>query len=171
MKKLALFAAALAALASLPAARAAQHQPGAQKLTVVYQDWQKFTDIKDRSDPTESGQQQILSDLRTALEFDAKYIVPDGDHLTLTFTDIDLAGDFEPWHGPNWDDIRIVKDIYPPRFAFTYQLTDPAGQVLKSGKENLLDMAFQMRITLNNSDPLRYEKDILKDWMDRKLGK
>ena len=42
-------------------------------------------------------------------------MVPEGDKLTITFTDIDLAGDFEPWRGPQWDEVRIVKAIYPPR--------------------------------------------------------
>jgi hypothetical protein len=144
-------------------------QPGAEKLTVTFVDWQKFTDIKDHYSPTDSGEEGILKELETSLQRDAKYAVPEGNHLSLTFTDIDLAGDFEPGRGPNWDDVRIVKDIYPPRFSFSYTWTDASGRVIKSGKENLVDMAFQMRLSINQSDPLHYEKDMLKDWMDRKL--
>lgn len=148
---------------------AANHQPGAEKLQVNFPNWQHYTDIKDSYIETEKGEQGILNELKEALTLDAKYAVPDGDHLTITFSDIDLAGDFEPWRGPQWDDVRVVKDIYPPRFKFTYTLTDGSGKVLKQGPENIVDMAFQMRVTINRDDPLRYEKDILKDWMDRTL--
>ena len=45
----------------------------------------------------------------------ANEVLPAGQTLTVTFTDIDLAGDFEPWRGGQAMDIRIVKDVYPPR--------------------------------------------------------
>ena len=91
--------------------------------------------------------------------------MPAGDKLTLTFTDIDLAGDFEPWHGGRFDEIRIIKEIYPPDFKFTYVLTDRTGQVIKQGSEDIRDMAFGMRVDIDRNDALRYEKAVLSDWM------
>jgi hypothetical protein len=41
--------------------------------------------------------------------------------------------------------------------------------VVKSGTENIQDLDFQMRVTLDTSDPLRYEKQILDDWAGRTL--
>ena len=58
-----------------------------------------------------------------------------------------------------------MKDIYPPSFKFTYALTDGSGRVLKQGSEDIRDMNFQLRVLIDTSDPLRYEKDILTDWM------
>jgi hypothetical protein len=92
--------------------------------------------------------------------------------LKVTFTDIDLAGDYEPWRGPQLMDVRIVKSIYPPRLTFTFQLTDESGRVLSEGERKLVDLGFQMRITRSfNDDLLRYEKDMLTDWLRDELKK
>jgi hypothetical protein len=163
--------AVITALVTLPFVAAKPTQSGASKLTVNFPGWEKYTDIKDEFSPTDQGQLAILDDLHRAMESNAGYLVPDGDHLTITFSDIDLAGDFEPGRGPNFDDIRIVKSIYPPRFAFTYSLTDSSGREIKSGKENLVDMNFDWHVSLDTSDARHYEKDALRAWMERKLHK
>jgi hypothetical protein len=167
--KLASLLAVILPLMALPLAAAKPQQSGASKLTVNFPGWEKYTDIKDAFSATDRGELAILDDLHRALDYDAGYLVPDGDHLTLTFSDIDLAGDFEPGRGPNWEDVRIVKDIYPPRFAFTYSLTDASGRVLLSGKENIVDLDFNQRLSIDTSDPRHYDKDVLRDWMERKL--
>ena len=95
--------------------------------------------------------------------------IDDKHKLTIVFTDIDLAGDFEPWRGPEWSNVRIVKSIYPPRFCFTWQVMDLAGKVVKKGSEDIRDLAFDMRVTLDRNDPLHIEKDVLKDWMSLNL--
>ena len=88
----------------------------------------------------------------------------------MTFSDIDLAGDFEPWRGPTWSDVRVVKSIYPPAFKFTWAVTDSAGRIVKQGREDMRVLAFEMTVTLDLQDPLRYEKAILDDWMRNNLG-
>jgi hypothetical protein len=169
--KLASLLAVILPLITLPFAAAKPHESGAGKLTVNFPGWQKYTDIQDAFQPTDRGELAILDDLHRALEADAGYLVPDGDHLTLTFSNIHLAGAFEPDRGPDWEDVRIVKDIYPPRFAFTYSLTDASGRVLKSGKENIVDLDFTQRLSLDTSDPRHYDKDLLKEWMERTLAR
>jgi hypothetical protein len=159
MKTLRLFSAALGLFAAV-AIRAAS----APRTEVVFDHPEKFTDVKDRMSPTDKGRDEILSQIRDHLVDRTSRLVPDGYKLTITFSDIRLAGEFEPWRGPQWDDVRIIKDIYPPFFKFTYSVTDPAGRVVKSGTENIQDLDFQMRVTLDSSDPLRYEKQILDDW-------
>jgi len=163
MKTLRLFSAAFGLLAAgaLGAANAAVAAP---RTEVVFNHPENFTDVRDRQSPTDKGRDYILSQLRDHLVDVTARLVPDGDKLTVTFSDIKLAGDFEPWRGPQWDDVRIIKDIYIPFFKFTYSVTDPSGRVVKSGTENIQDMDFQMRVTLDTSDPLRYEKQILDDW-------
>ena len=83
----------------------------------------------------------------------------------MKFTDIDLAGEYEPQRGPQFMDVRIVKDIYPPRFDLEFKLTGADGKVISSGKRQLRDLNFMSRLVLPSSEPLRYEKDILKDWL------
>ena len=78
---------------------------------------------------------------------------------------MDLAGEIEPWHGAQFQDVRIVKDIYPPRIDLSFQLLDAAGTVIKEGQRHLSDMSFLMHIYSNRSDTRVYEKGLLDDWM------
>lgn len=144
-------------------------EPGAAKITVNFPNWQNYTDIKDAYIPTDSGEQNNLHELEKSLQEEAHYLVPDGDHLTLTFSDIDLAGEYEPQRGTEWEDVRILKEIYPPHYKFTWQLTNSAGQVVRQGKEDLTDLNYQMMMTPTSWNPLRYDKAELRNWMQRAL--
>jgi hypothetical protein len=135
------------------------------RITVAFDHPENFTDVKDRALPTEKGRDEILSNIRNFVMDHADRILPAGDALSITFTDIDLAGEFEPQRGAQWDDVRIVKSIYPPAFNFTYTVTDASGKVIKQGTEHIRDMTFDTRITFDRGDPLHYEKDLLDDWM------
>jgi len=126
---------------------------------------QKFTDVRD-SYMGDFTRTSYLDSIRNHVLEQAKYYVPEGHTLTVTFTDIDMAGDFEPWRGPRFDDIRIVKDIYPPRITLAFRLTDAEGNVVKEGKRDLRDLAFMMKITMAfRDDPVRHEKGLLDDWL------
>jgi hypothetical protein len=158
----------LAAAGVLPAAAA---DPKDDRATVVFDHPEKFTDVKDSYIPTDKGRDAILKQIQDYIVRQTGFILGPGYHLTITFTDLDLAGDFEPWRGAQWDDIRVVKDIYPPRYKFSYSLTDASGKVVLQGDENYTDMAFQMEAVLDNQDPLRYEKAWLRSWLQRHLSK
>lgn len=140
------------------------------RANVIFDHPEKFKDIKDAFQPTEKGQAAILEQIREFIVHEANYFIPEGYHLTMTFTDIDLAGDFEPWLGDQWQDVRIVKPIYPPELKFEWVVTDPRGQVVRHGKEDILDVGFDWRITANSNDSLHFEKDILTEWMRNHLG-
>jgi len=155
----------LVAACAVPDARNAVH-----RTEVVFDHPEKFTDVKDAYMPTEKGRDAILADIRDFLVYQGDAVIPQGYRLKITFTDIDLAGDFEPWHGPLYEDVRFVKAIYPPAFKFTYAVTDPSGKVVREGSEDIRDLSFQLRVTLDSVDPLRYEKDILGEWVRSKLG-
>lgn len=147
------------------AARAADVAVSAPRVDVVFDHPENFTDVKDSNFPTDKGRDAILSRIRDFLVRESTRYLPAGDALTITFSDIDLAGDFEPWRGARWDDVRIVKDIYPPAFKFTYLVTDPSGRIVRQGSENIRDLDFQVRLVPDTTDTLRYEKDILNDWV------
>ena len=46
-------------------------------------------------------------------------------NLDIKVTDIDLAGNFEPWHGPQSDQVRITNGLYPPRIAIEFRVIGP----------------------------------------------
>ncbi|HEY3757846.1 MAG TPA: DUF3016 domain-containing protein [Opitutaceae bacterium] len=156
-------------LAAVATVRAA-HQPGSQKLTVNYPNWKNYTDIRDSYSPTDSGEMDILSHLKSHLERDAMYAVPDGDHLTITFSDIRIAGDYEPQRGGNWDSVRFMKSIWAPHFNFTWELADSTGHVVKQGSEHLQDLDYKDDILVtDHSDHLGYEDQMLRNWMEEKV--
>ncbi len=172
MKPTTVFLAALLA-AMPPLMKAANPAPipnPNQRVEVVFVDPAKFTDARDGYTGTDSGRDAILDQLREHMQTDAKRYIPDGDKLAISVTDVDLAGDFEPWRGPQWDDVRIVKDIYPPRIKLSFRLTDSAGKVIKEGSRDLRDLAFMMKITMSfRDDPLRHEKQLLDDWFSEEF--
>jgi hypothetical protein len=155
-------------LASAGAFAASDTAPAAPRVTITFDHPEKYTDL--RSDYTDydnaRGQSQFLPALKEHIERVAGRNLSAGDKLAVTFTDIDLAGDFEPWHGPQFDDIRILKSIYVPRLKLEFTVTDADGKVLRHGKRELTDLSYQSRITMAfRDDPLRYEKDMLDDWI------
>ena len=142
--------------------------PADSRVTIVFAHPEKYTDLKDNGTDfdNERGRDHYLPLLKEHLEQEAGRQLAPGQKLTITFTDIDLAGDFEPWRGPQFGDVRIVKEIYVPRLTLTYQLTDETGRVLKEGERKLVDLAYQTRMTGTfRDDPLRYEKSMLSDWL------
>ena len=76
-----------------------------------------------------------------------------------------MAGDFEPWRGPQMTDVRIVKDIYPPKVDLEFRLTGADGKVVKEGKRQLRDLAFMMKANTAANDNLRFEKALLDEWL------
>lgn len=149
--------AALHVYAALPAKPA--------RTEVIFSSPEKFTDVKERDFSNDKDRDEILGRIREYIVKQADVILPSTQKLTMTFTDIDLAGDFEPWRGAQMGDVRIVKPIYPPRMKFSYKISDESGATLKEGEENLIDLAFDQRLTPDRQDPLKYEKEMLGDWI------
>lgn len=90
--------------------------------------------------------------------------------LDVRMTNIDLAGEFEPWRGPQFDRVRIMREIYPPRVALEFRLTDAGGAVVKEGQRVLLDQVYLSSAALNNGDALYYDKLLLGDWLRREFA-
>ena len=141
-------------------------------MTVIFDHPEKFTDVKDSFIGTDKGRDDLLGEIKQFIESRANSYLREDQRLEITFTDVDLAGDFEPSQGARFDNVRLMKGIYPPRLTFEFRLTDATGRVLNEGKRKLTDQTFQMRLLRPGSedDSLRYEKDLLIDWMHEDLG-
>ena len=132
------------------------------RVAVVFEQPQHFTDMKYTK--AEQTSVALLDELHKFMcEMGERY-VPIGMQAEIKVTDIDLAGDFEPWRGPQFDQVRITRDIYPPRIFLEFRLTDDSGGVVSEGKRELRDIGYQSRLVRPPDDYLRYEKDILRDW-------
>ncbi|MCD8481996.1 MAG: DUF3016 domain-containing protein [Verrucomicrobia bacterium] len=105
-------------------------------------------------------------------EFDRQLVrtserwIPEGHQLHLVITNIDMAGEIQPWRNRHHADIRYVESIYPPRMKFTYALTDADGEVVKEGEKHLVDLAFNFGIHgFFRNDPFHYEFAMLSRWI------
>lgn len=132
---------------------------------VVFLEPKNFTDVKDSLMATDAGRDATLADIKEYIVKGARRYLAPGQKLSVTITDVDLAGEYEPWHGPRFDEVRIVRDLYPPRINLAFRLTNADGEVVKEGERKLADLSFMMRLVFDRNDPLRYEKNLLDDWL------
>ena len=139
----------------------------------VQVDWTdpaQFSDIRFSGNRWEAQRGNWVQQLAQHLQTRATAQLPAGETLQVTFTDIKRAGQFEPWRGPNLQDTRIVREIYPPHIELSFKRLDAQGGVIEQGERKLSDAAFLTGPTrLGDSDPLRYEKNMLDDWLRREF--
>ncbi len=143
-------------------------QSNAPVVEITFSDPDSFTDIRSKRSSDESDYSWILVDLSKHLQKLVATYLNEGDHLTVTITDIDLAGNLEFWHAPG--DPRIIRDVYPPLIRLEFKLIDQSGMVKAEGSRRLSDRNFLGKISGNRTDPLRYEKELLKKWVKKELS-
>lgn len=138
----------------------------------VQVDWTdpaQFSDIRFSGNRWEAARGNWVQQLAKHLQTRASAQLPPGETLQVTFTDIKRAGQFEPWRGPNLQDTRIVREIYPPLIELTFTRADAQGNVIDQGERRLRDSGFMMGASTMSNDPLRFEKRMLDDWLRREL--
>ena len=157
-----LFLAAMAAGSVLTAAAATS-----SAVTVKFNESDKFTDAASHfGGGTDKYYLEMLSE---HLQKAAGGKLAPGQRLEVTFTDIDLAGDFIPGN-PSTQDIRIIKDIYIPRMVLSFRLLDADGKVIKEGERKLTDLNFMSNLgIIDRNLPLFYDKALLTDWVRKEL--
>lgn len=147
------------------AALAASADKAASAVQVTFVAPEKFTDVKDDYMDTERGRDALLDEIKQHIATRAAKYLTAGQRLEITVTDVDLAGDFEPWRGRHFQDVRIVKDLYPPRVSLQFRLLNADGTVASEGKRQLLNLGYLMTTRLSAHDPLRHDKEMLSDWL------
>src|SRR5215510_6518137 len=140
----------------------------AARIAVIFVQPQHFTDV--RYSKAEPNSVALLGELHTFMCKKGERYVPADMQLEITVTDIDLAGDFEPWHGPQFVHVRITRSIYPPRISLEFRLTDGSGSVVSAGQREISDVKYQERFARPPDDYLRYEKALLHEWFRHEFG-
>ena len=105
---------------------------------ITWESPESYRDATYRDSNTEKDRNIVLKELEKYFVREANRVVAEGHTLTIKVTDVDLAGEFEPWRAHAYD-VRIVKSIYPARLSFDYTLTAEDGTVIAEGSENLRD--------------------------------
>ena len=166
---------ALLGVAAVGGLRAADnnYNTTSPKVDINYSHPEKFTDAARDQRGSDYGLDDNLSELSRYIVQRADAVIPQGEKLTLTFTDIDLAGEYEPWRtSGSGREARIVKDIYTPKMDLSFRLTDASGNVIKEGTRHLSNMTFMMDILPANlrSEPLGYDKEMVGNWLRSEFG-
>lgn len=137
----------------------------AGQAVVTFANTEDFTDFPDRNN---DGNELLKALSEHFIKQAAK--LPATQELKIEVLDIDLAGTIKP-NFRNPRDIRVVKGRTDgPIITVRFTLSEN-GQVLKSGEEQLRDIAFLQRSNrFYTDDPLRYEKKMVDDWMQERFG-
>jgi hypothetical protein len=111
-----------------------------------------------------------LTNLKNHLVKQAASMLPAGQKLFIQVTDVDLAGSFEPWQLYSRE-VRIVKEIYPPKIDLKFRLVGADGSLVKEGERSLRDPGFMSGPSMGyGGDNLRYEKVMLDEWMEKEFS-
>jgi len=158
--------AALLACASLAAQAAPSPLP--DRVQVSWAPTEKLSEVRDNQMQRgwlrpEEWMKQLSDELRRR----ADRVLPAGQQLQVSINDIKLAGAFEPWRRDNQQDIRFMKDIYPPRIELHYKLLAADGSTIREGDAKLRDGAYLQRSIGTSTDPLRYDKRMLAEWVNK----
>lgn len=153
------------------AADAPRALPESGPVSVHWNDPSTFTELRLSSNRWAASEGNWLNELAQYMRKRAQQLLPPGERLDLTIVDIDRAGQFEPWHGVDMQNIRIIRDRYPPRMTVQVRRMSANGAVIAEGERKLTDPAFLLNVSpINDTDPLRYEKRMVDTWLRRELA-
>ena len=139
----------------------------ADRVEVSFLHPEKFTDAG-RYRGGEQSREVNLAELARHIEQRAERLLPQGQELAVSITDLDMAGAYEPWRR-GAGDVRVVRNVYPPRIDLSFRLTAADGSVIKEGVRSLRDLAFGNGNVVYSDDRLRHEKALIDDWLAREL--
>lgn len=133
--------------------------------TVTYVQPDRFSDIP--FVPWE--REEALKDLTEHFTRLGNSLPPD-QTLRIEVLDVDLAGRAIP-NARMGRDIRVLRgEADWPRIQLRFTL-EQNGQVLKSGEAQLSDMNYMNhRTRYFDSEPLRYEKQMIDDWFEKSIA-
>ena len=158
-----------AAIAEPPPAVAVGEPHPAARVSVNYVNPEEFSEVKEFGQQDRFNGANYLKPLKAYLIERATKMLPAGNRLEVSITDIKLAGGYEPWHGAQLMHVRFMKDVYPPRMDLSFKLIGSNGEVLREGSRKLRNLGYlqsgMMRPT--DTDPLRYDKALIDSWLRR----
>jgi hypothetical protein len=167
---IALFAALALWLGSIAPLIAATPAPAESSVSVTYVHPEQFTENRMYGRQDRFNRIDYLAQLKAYLIKQGQAILKPGQSLHIDITDIQLAGAYEPWRGPRWDYVRIMRDIYPPRINLDFRLVGQDGNVLREGKRTLRDLDYlhsAVTVAASEGAPLYYDKALLHRWLSR----
>lgn len=137
------------------------------RLTATLTDVDNFRDFSVSGMTEERTKGVFESEFRRFARTEAERAIPSGYTVHLEFTDIDMAGDIQPWRNRNHSDLRYIEAIYPPMLEFNYTVRNADGEVVIEGEKRLRDInyLFAPNQRFRAFTSFRYELSMLSDWL------
>ena len=155
-------------LGSIAPLTAAAVTPAESSVSVTYVNPEQFTENRLYGRQDRFNRIDYLAQLKAYLIKQGQAVLKPGQSLHVDITDIRLAGAYEPWRGPQWSYVRIMRDIYPPRIDLDFRLVDQDGNVLRDGKRVLRDLDYlHSGVPSATGASLYYDKALLRRWLRR----
>ncbi|TYT26135.1 DUF3016 domain-containing protein [Luteimonas viscosa] len=140
--------------------------PAEGAVSVQWTDPAGFTDLKYSGNRWRASQGNWVYQLAEHLRESAEKHLPEGERLEVTITDIDRAGRYEPWGGVRLQDVRILRDHYPPSMKLEFRQFAADGTLLAEGSRELRDTGYLMGgSNIGTHDNLYYEKRMVDEWV------
>jgi hypothetical protein len=139
------------------------------RVSVGWANPEKYVDLKTTCVSGDADTRALTGELTRFLQEAGARRLAEGQRLEITVTNVDMAGEIESWRGPGRCDLRIVKDVYPPRIDLTFRLTSADGAEVRAGTRQLRDGNYLTSAAPGAADHLRYEKALLLDWLQKEL--
>lgn len=122
--------------------RGASSSDTPDNVDVRYKDPRQFTEATPSAGPHLIDTKAYLKPLKDYIAQRASRILVPGQRLDIEVTDAACAGEYEPWRGPNFQEVRVIKNLYPPRIDLDFTLCGVDGKVLSEGSRKLRNPAF-----------------------------
>ncbi len=159
----------LVALATGSAQGAIKDKYISDAVSVTWQNTEDYRDVRTANGIKKRYQQRVFDQLERYLHQEIPKVILEDQTIKLTIHNLDLAGDVLPMYIDH-QDIRVIKNIYPPMIDIEYQLLAADGSVIKSKREKVRDIGFNLgsHASLRHEN-LHYEKAMLKKWLRKQF--
>ena len=140
-------------------------------VAVRWSDPAAFAELRYSGNTFEARRGNWVVEIAEHVRRSAERRLPAGERLDVEILDIRRAGNFEPWRGIQYDHVRFMTDLYPPRMTMRVRRLGRDGAVIDDREVALRDAAYLMGPGSGfDHDPLRFEKHMIERWAQRALG-
>lgn len=140
-------------------------------VAVSWNDPASFSEIRYSRNRVEAARGDWVRELARYLRAEIARRLPPGERVAVHLIDIDRAGGFDPVADPVLRDVRVHRDLYPPRILLRYTRTGADGTRRDDGEHRLADSGYLLHAGHGRSDdPLRYDKAMIARWAGREFG-
>lgn len=141
------------------------------ELKIEFADSDSYTDVETHFGSSGKAINEIERSIANAFQKSADKYLPDGYSLAVSVKNIDLAGDRSVLTS-TFGDIRVYRDIFPPRIAFSYEVHAPDETLVASGDVSKSDLSYLYTISgirMRPEEEAPFVTELVRGWASSEL--